>query len=731
MSGTNSQPFDGTDSAVEVLVRLAAADDQSLDKELSSFLRYPYSALLEGKVRQHYVSFDSNSNSLLRRAFGFFLFSTAADRMQIAMDKMAAAMHKHKFDDAEKYGKEATRFQNEATEYLGHESVREFMFDKKGNYRVSSDYSLDSLLLYRTGTTSYIIHNPDKDTALKLTKPRYWGYETIARNTRDYKKMFPKGRYPNVPKVFDAGERFIVMEFVDGVTLREYLERKVWSSSGPDIGAIREIVGDICQILGNLAENRISHLDLSPENILVATDIKKGVSRKIYLIDFGYNYLLGEGVGSTSALIRAQMYLAPELLESASEVLDSPNDFSKSTLLADVYSLGMTILEMLSNHSISDRTKFEALDSIRGTYIGLGEILEELIDPDPERRLFDEDRGSTIFEAIKTRVDSEIEIYEEVYFAEEGGWALALGVFDVVFQSPDVIRKLVEERKVRKKKLKKLMAGRAESFAPDRAQTEETKKKTLIAVERVERVLNWARVAQGIYAVTALAFGYFSYNDLKTGDWVTNLPGRLVAFSFSLVATRYYVNVFSTLSTKGIQSNDAKRIERWLRFSSFYSWLPIWIALTIYPKAWPFCTAVGSIFTVAINYYCYKLAVLAKSKLEQLSDRYEVSTRWVDEFISDYKAWYEIFALCGAWFFVIGVLLWTHVVEDVWVYAILTIIANIKMFIWNCSGTYAAKVRSGLQRSIAVYARALRFENEETTPIASKGDAKNAVQTGD
>ena len=78
----------------------------------------------------------------------------------------------------------------------------------------------------------------------------------------------------------------------------------------------------------------------------------------IVLIDFGYNYLLNEKVGSLSkAAKRAQLYIAPEIQEDTQANIRRFD--SEEKMLADVYSLGMIIVEMLSKKKGRNVSKFE------------------------------------------------------------------------------------------------------------------------------------------------------------------------------------------------------------------------------------------------------------------------------------------------------------------------------------------------------------------------------------
>ena len=642
-------------STIESLLELGKRNSENLKVELEKFLRDPYAFRFERKVESYYEQIESMSNPLIRGAFGFFLFAVAAEQANSSKEKS-----------------------EKANKYLEREEVRDFVFE---NYGVPDEYRKDTLVLHRTGTTSYILHIPDKEAVLKIIKYRYLYNQTITNDTRDYKKRFNKGFFRNTARIYETGERFIIMDFIDGVTLRQHLN-KLWRKPESAIGSIREVVSDLCLILGDYAREGIHHLDLSPENILIGNDVVAGKPEKIYLIDFGYNYLLGERVGSSSDLLGAQIYLAPELLQSPSELVRlSP----EARLLADVYSLGMIILEMLSQHGLSSHKRDEEMDRLRANYFGLGVIIEELVEEKPDARFFDANRDSSIYERIHDRIDTELQIYAQMSLKEEKGFlAVVLVLFDAISLSTDVIRKNLEELRLR---------GRVG--------------------------LRWSAVTQLLQSIIVLAFGTLVFEDFRKGTWFDNMPGRLVAFSLALVATKYYLNIYSTLSTNAIPTRIARRAGFWLRVGSFYFAVPILYALVIDPKAWPFCVAIGSIVPTANNYFCYRL--LVESGKEVKNEFGRDTPKPVEDFVADYKSWYELFAWFGTGFLIIGLLLRYGIVKDEWVYAIVTAVLSLKMLMYNCSGPAAARVRYELERAIAAYSRALRYHDHKTLQKKTTG----------
>ncbi len=111
--------------------------------------------------------------------------------------------------------------------------------------------------------------------------------------------------HPNIVSVYDAGqadgEPFIVMEYVQGKTLREYPAPSVMDAL--DMGA------QICKALEHAHTKGIIHRDLKPENIIITE------TRHLKLMDFGLARSTDEArLTEEDAVTGTLAYLAPELI---------------------------------------------------------------------------------------------------------------------------------------------------------------------------------------------------------------------------------------------------------------------------------------------------------------------------------------------------------------------------------------------------------------------------------
>jgi eukaryotic-like serine/threonine-protein kinase len=147
--------------------------------------------------------------------------------------------------------------------------------------------------------------------------------------------------HPNICVIYDVdeadNESFIVMEYVDGVTLREWIRKKADHAEGYRKLSMKEAVdlaGQIAEGLEKAHEKGIIHRDVKSDNIMVTSD------GRAKIMDFGLAKLKGVSkltqAGSTVGTVA---YMAPEQVEGL-----------ETDHRTDIFSFGVVLYEMLSGH---------------------------------------------------------------------------------------------------------------------------------------------------------------------------------------------------------------------------------------------------------------------------------------------------------------------------------------------------------------------------------------------
>ena len=171
--------------------------------------------------------------------------------------------------------------------------------------------------------------------AVKVLRQEFMHDPDLVRRFKNESKAISLLNHPNIVKVYDVSVnddlQYIVMEYVDGMTLREYLNERGGKLTS------RETVHFISQILKALEHahaNGVVHRDIKPQNIMLLDN------GQLRMMDFGIarisraeNQLLsGKAMGSVH-------YISPEQAKG-----------DETDCTSDIYSVGVMMYEMLSGH---------------------------------------------------------------------------------------------------------------------------------------------------------------------------------------------------------------------------------------------------------------------------------------------------------------------------------------------------------------------------------------------
>lgn len=175
-------------------------------------------------------------------------------------------------------------------------------------------------------------HKLNRFVAVKVLKPEFREDKAFISKFRVEAQSAAGLAHPNIVNVYDAGDDngvcYIVMELVEGITLKEYIEKKGRL-------AVREATSIAIQVSMGLEaahHNNIVHRDVKPQNIIISTD------GKVKVADFGIARAASSNTISSNVMGSVH-YSSPE------QARGGYSDYK-----SDIYSLGITMYEMLTGH---------------------------------------------------------------------------------------------------------------------------------------------------------------------------------------------------------------------------------------------------------------------------------------------------------------------------------------------------------------------------------------------
>jgi eukaryotic-like serine/threonine-protein kinase len=172
----------------------------------------------------------------------------------------------------------------------------------------------------------------DRIVAVKILKDELAGNEEFLRRFKNESKAIALLSHPNIVKVYDVifsdKVNAIVMEYIDGITLKEYIEQQ-------HVLSWKEAVHFTVQILRALQrahDQGIVHRDIKPQNIMLLRD------GSIRVMDFGIaRFSRSETRTMTDKAIGSVHYISPE--QARGDNIDAKTD---------IYSMGVILFEMLT-----------------------------------------------------------------------------------------------------------------------------------------------------------------------------------------------------------------------------------------------------------------------------------------------------------------------------------------------------------------------------------------------
>ncbi len=243
--------------------------------------------------------------------------------------------------------------------------------------------------------------------ALKILAPEKVAEPRFAERFEREAQALARLNHPNIVTVYDFGETgglyYLMMEFVDGVSLRQLLQtRKI----APEEALA--IVPKICEALQSAHEQGVVHRDIKPENVLLD---KQG---RVKIADFGIAKIVADA-GESPLVVppsggpgeASVDRLKPELQTlTQDQVLGTPNymapeQVEKPQLVdhrADIYSLGVVFYEMLTGEL--PLGKFQPPSKKVQVDVRLDEVVLHALEKEPERRYQQASQVKTDVETI-------------------------------------------------------------------------------------------------------------------------------------------------------------------------------------------------------------------------------------------------------------------------------------------------------------------------------------------
>ena len=220
----------------------------------------------------------------------------------------------------------------------------------------------------------------DRMVAIKEMRQGSASTQEISDATESFKQeafMLARLKHPNLPSIYDyfteAGRCYVVMDFIEGETLEDYLAQ---GGNGRPPGIplsvpeVLQIGIQLCSVLDYLHTRQppIIFRDLKPANIMRASD------GQLYLIDFGIARIFKQGKTNDTTALGSPGYAAPEQYGKA-----------QSTPRSDIYALGVTMHELLTGSDPS-LSPFIFASPVLPGYGELSSLILRMVETNPDDR---------------------------------------------------------------------------------------------------------------------------------------------------------------------------------------------------------------------------------------------------------------------------------------------------------------------------------------------------------
>lgn len=233
-------------------------------------------------------------------------------------------------------------------------------------------YTIEALLERGGMSQLYLASDPKTQLpiAIKVLLPKFLSHPEMTEQFLKEAEIIALADHPNIVKLYGYGRweqgLYIAMEFIQGVSLRQYLMQNPLS-----LKKAIEMILEIAYALCHLHTHAIIHRDVKPENVIVDE------SGHIKVIDFGIAQLIDPEVRDKnkgySRLVGTPVYMSPEQKENPAKV----------SYPSDIYSLGIISYELVLGKLSQGHVHLKLMPK------GLQKVLGKALQPNPQDRYLD------------------------------------------------------------------------------------------------------------------------------------------------------------------------------------------------------------------------------------------------------------------------------------------------------------------------------------------------------
>ena len=199
-------------------------------------------------------------------------------------------------------------------------------------------------------------HKLNRLVAIKVLKSEFTSDATFVSKFKMEAQAAAGLSHPNIVNIYDVVDEgdihFIVMELVEGITLKSYITKKGHLD-------VKEAIGIAIQVASGIEaahEQHIIHRDIKPQNIIISMD------GKVKVADFGIARAVSSQTMNAATVVGSVHYISPEQARGG-----------YSDERSDLYSLGITMFEMVTGH-----VPFEGDNTVT---VALAHLEEPMPDP--------------------------------------------------------------------------------------------------------------------------------------------------------------------------------------------------------------------------------------------------------------------------------------------------------------------------------------------------------------